>query len=232
MDKILNFVIPSILGNQFTVGAILSVLGSSLVFGIILSLVYIFSCRNERYSRGLSITLVLLPVIIGTVIMLVSDSFARAFGLAGAFSIIRFRSTQGNPKDLAYIFAGLAIGLACGMGYILAGGIITAFICVILLILSLVKYGISKTPPMLLKITVPESLNYVGVFDECLGKYTKSWRLVKVKSNNFGTMFDLSYDIRLKDGINEKEFIDELRCINGNLNIMIQNNAADPDILV
>lgn len=232
MDKILNFVIPSILGNQFTVKAILSVLGSALIFGVILSLVYIFSSGKDRYSRGLSITLVLLPVIIGTVIMLVSDSFARAFGLAGAFSIIRFRSTQGNPKDLAYIFAGLAVGLACGMGYILAGAIITAFICIILIVLSLVGYGMPKTPPMLLKITVPESLNYVGIFDECLGKYTKSWKLVRVKSNNFGTMFDLSYDVRLKSGINEKEFIDELRCINGNLNIMLQNNAADPDILV
>ncbi len=232
MDQILNFVIPSILGTQFTVRAVLSVLLSSLVFGIILSLVYIFSCRSERYSRGLSITLVLLPIIIGTVIMLVSDSFARAFGLAGAFSIIRFRSTQGNPKDLAYIFAGLAVGLACGMGYILAGAIITVFICIILLTLSFIKYGTPTTPPMLLKITVPESLNYVGVFDECLGKYTRRWKLVKVKSNNFGTMFDLSYDIRLKGDINEKEFIDELRSINGNLNIMLQNNAADPDILV
>ena len=232
MDKIWNFVIPSILGNQFTVGAVISVLGSALIFGVILSLVYIFSCRKERYSRGLSITLIVLPVIISTVIMLVSDSFARAFGLAGAFSIIRFRSTQGNPKDLAYIFAGLAIGLACGMGYILAGAIITAIICAVLLILGLIRYGTPIAPPMLLKITIPESLNYVGIFDDCLGKYTSSWKLVKVKSNNFGTMFDLSYDIRLKKGINEKEFIDDLRCINGNLNIMLQNNAADPDILV
>lgn len=232
MDKIWNFVIPSILGTQFTVGAVISVLGSALLLGVVLSLVYIFSSRKERYSRGLSITLIVLPIIISTVIMLVSDSFARAFGLAGAFSIIRFRSTQGNPKDLAYIFAGLAIGLACGMGYILAGVIITVIICVVLLVLGLVKYGSPIAPPMLLKITVPESLNYVGVFDECLGKYATSWKLIKVKSNNFGTMFDLSFDIRLKKGINEKEFIDDLRCINGNLNIMLQNNAADPDILI
>ncbi|MBR3716250.1 MAG: DUF4956 domain-containing protein [Clostridia bacterium] len=228
----MNFEIPSILGTKFTVGAILAVTLSAFAFGLILSLVYLFSCRHERYSKGLSITLVLLPVIIGTVIMLVSDSFARAFGLAGAFSIIRFRSTQGNPKDLAYIFAGLAIGLACGMGYILCAAIITVLVCVILILLSVVKYGSSKTPPMLLKISVPESLNFVGVFDECLAKYTKTWKLVKVKSSNFGTMFDLTYDIKLKNDVNAKEFIDDLRCINGNLNILLQNNAADPDILV
>ena len=228
----LKFIIPSILTNEFTVGALLAVVGSALGFGLVLSLVYLFSCRNERYSKGLSITLVLLPVIIGTVIMLVSDSFARAFGLAGAFSIIRFRSTQGNPKDLAYIFAGLAIGLACGMGYILCAAIITVLICAILLVLGLIKYGSSSTPPMLLKISVPESLNYVGVFDECLAKYTKTWKLVKVKSSNFGTMFDLTFDIKFKNDTNTKEFIDELRTINGNLNILLQNNAADPDILV
>ena len=228
----LKFVIPSILTNEFTVGALLAVTGSAFGFGLVLSLVYLFSCRNERYSKGLSITLVLLPVIIGTVIMLVSDSFARAFGLAGAFSIIRFRSTQGNPKDLAYIFAGLAIGLACGMGYILCAAIITVLICAILLVLGLVKYGSSATPPMILKISVPESLNYVGVFDECLEKYTKTWKLVKVKSSNFGTMFDLTFDIKFKNDTNTKEFIDELRTINGNLNILLQNNAADPDILV
>lgn len=228
----LKFIIPSILTNEFTVGALLAVVGSALGFGLVLSLVYLFSCRNELYSKGLSITLVLLPVIIGTVIMLVSDSFARAFGLAGAFSIIRFRSTQGNPKDLVYIFAGLAIGLACGMGYILCAAIITVFICAILLVLGLVNYGSSKTPPMLLKISVPESLNYVGVFDECLAKYTKTWKLVKVKSSNFGTMFDLTFDIKFKNDTNTKEFIDELRTINGNLNILLQNNAADPDILV
>ncbi|MBQ1226109.1 MAG: DUF4956 domain-containing protein [Clostridia bacterium] len=228
----LKFVIPSILTNEFTVGALLAVTGSAFAFGLVLSLVYLFSCRKERYSKGLSITLVLLPVIIGTVIMLVSDSFARAFGLAGAFSIIRFRSTQGNPKDLAYIFAGLSIGLACGMGYILCAAIITVLICAILLVLGLIKYGSLSTPPMLLKISVPESLNYVGVFDECLAKYTKTWKLVKVKSSNFGTMFDLTFDIKFKNGTNTKEFIDELRTINGNLNILLQNNAADPDILV
>ena len=227
MDKIWNFVIPSILGTQFTVGAVISVLGSALLLGVVLSLVYIFSSRKERYSRGLSITLIVLPIIISTVIMLVSDSFARAFGLAGAFSIIRFRSTQGNPKDLAYIFAGLAIGLACGMGYILCAAIITVLICAILLGLGAIKYGSSKTPPMLLKISVPESLNYEGVFDEILKKYTTHWTISKIKSSNFGTMFEISYNVTFKKGISTKEMLDEIRCLNGNLNIQIQNCVYD-----
>ena len=159
--------------------------------------------------------------------MLVSDSFARAFGLAGAFSIIRFRSTQGSPKDLAYIFAGLTLGLACGRGFIAVAAVLDIFMVLVMIALTFIKFGDTRNPKKLLKITVPESLNYVGVFDEILSKYTTQWSIVKIKSSNFGTMFELRYAVNFKKDINTKEMFDEIRCLNGNLNISLENYVYD-----
>ena len=218
----------SILGTQFTLIALLAVLGSALGMGLILSVTYMFIGRKTAISKGLAATLVVMPMIVGIVILIVQDSWARAFSLAGAFSIVRFRSTQGNPKELALIFASLAAGLSCGTGYVQVGFIFTAAVAIVLIVLDLVRFGESRKQRMKLKITIPENLNYVGVFDEIFAKYTSFYRLEKVKSSNFGTMFDLTFDIIFKSGVNSKEFIDDLRTANGNLNIVLQNYVYDP----
>jgi hypothetical protein len=215
--------IDNIISNEFTIAVLFEVMGVALLCGVILAAIYLFLGRKEGYSRNLSITLVLLPVIISFICLLVNKNWAVALTLAGAFSIIRFRTTQSNPKDLVLVFAGLAAGLGCGMGFILASIIETVFVSVILIVLSLIGFGSPRVPKMRLKITIPESLNYVGVFDEVFGKYANSWTLEKVKSSNFGTMFELSFQMSFKKGINQKEFLDELRTLNGNLNIMLQN---------
>lgn len=204
------------------------VLGSAIGLGVIVSLVYMFVNRKEKYSRGLAFTLIMLPAITSTIILL-CNTMVTAFSIAGAFSIIRFRSTQGNPKDLAFIFLTLAIGLACGKGYILAALILVGVICVVMIVLSLIGFATPKSVKKVLKITLPESLNYEGVFDEVFNKYLTSNRLVKVKSTNFGTMFDVSYEIAFKKDVSHKEFIDELRTLNGNLNIAISELVLDPD---
>lgn len=224
-------VIESILGTQFTVGTLLIVLATAIGCGLIMSLVYLFTYRKENYSKGLSITIILLPAIVATIIMMVSSNWGAAFGVAGAFSIIRFRSTQGNPKDLAYIFSALAVGLACGQGYIKAALVMVAVLAAVLLILYFVGYASPRSLKMQLKITIPESLNYTGVFDEVMAKYTTQFKLVKVKSTNFGTMFDLTFVISFKKDVDQKLFLDDLRCLNGNLNIMLQDYVYDPDIL-
>lgn len=226
--------ITSLLETQtsanFTVEGLLEVLMIAIGCGLVMSLVYLFTYRKENYSKGLSITIILLPAIVSMIIMMVS-SMATALGVAGAFSIIRFRSTQGNPKDLAYIFSALAIGLACGRGYWLAALVLTVVLAVVLLVLYFVGFATPRTPKMQLKVTIPESLNYKGAFDEVMAKYTKSYKLVKVKSTNFGTMFDLTFVVVFNKGINEKEFLDDVRMLNGNLNIMLQDFVYDPDIL-
>ena len=224
------FEITSILGSTFTVTSLLIVIGVSLLLGLALSFVNIFVNRKSGVSRGLLVTLVTLPVVIGVIIMLVQDNWGRAFSLAGAFSIIRFRNTQENPKDLALIFTALGVGLASGTGYILVGVILVAVISCVLIVLDLVRFGEPRSPKMRLKITIPESLNYVGVFDEVFDKYTTSSNLIKVKSTNFGTMFDLTFDIIFKKDVNEKEFIDDLRTTNGNLSISLQNYVANPEL--
>jgi len=154
-----------------------------------------------------------------------------AFSIAGAFSIIRFRSTQGNPKDLAFIFLTLAIGLACGKGYILAALILVALVCLVMIALSLIGFATPRAVKKLLKITIPENLSYEGVFDEIFSKYLVKSSLVKVKSTNYGTMFDLSYEIAFKKDVSHKEFIDDLRTLNGNLNISISEVVIDPDFI-
>ena len=226
--------INSILDQQtsanFTVEALLGVLAMAIGCGLVMSLVYLFTYRKERYSKGLSITIILLPAIVSMIIMMVS-SMATALGVAGAFSIIRFRSTQGNPKDLAYIFSSLAIGLACGRGYWLAAVVLTVVLALVLLVLYFIGFASPRTPRMQLKVTIPESLNYKGAFDDVMKKYTRYYKLIKVKSTNFGTMFDLTFAVEFVKNVDEKAFLDEVRMLNGNLNIMLQDYVQDPDIL-
>ncbi len=224
-------VITSILGSEFLLTTFLQVVGTAIGCGLILSMVYLFTYRKESYSKGLSITMILLPAIVATIIMMVASDWGAALGVAGAFSIIRFRSTQGNPKDLAYIFSTLAIGLSCGQGYVILAAIFTGILVVVLLALYFVGYANPRSAKMQLKVTIPESLNYKGVFDEVMTKYTTNYKLIKVKSTNFGTMFDLTFVITFVKDVDEKAFLDDLRMLNGNLNIMLQDYVYDPDIL-
>lgn len=200
---------------------VIAVMAASLISGLLISLVYIFTHRKEGSSQSFCVTLVMLPIIISIIILLVGNSVARAFSLAGAFTIIRFRSAPGSPKDIAFVFFTLAAGLAYGMGYIAYGAIFTVILCAIMLVLSVTNFAKPKNSHMHLKITIPEDLNYQGLFDDILGKYTSHFSLTKVKTADFGSLFELNYSIVLKDGVDQKQFIDELRCRNGNLTIML-----------
>ncbi len=223
------FNIESIITGQFTFLVLLAIMGVSLLCGVVLALVYMFVNRKEGYSNGLAITLAILPIIIGVIVLLVNKNWAAALTLGGAFTIIRFRTTQSNPKDLTFVFAALGAGLAAGMGFVLAAVILTVAVCVVYVVLNLIGFATPRTPKMMLKITIPESLNYVGVFDEVFAKYLSAWRLEKVKSSNFGTMFDLSFVVTFKKETNQKEFLDDLRTLNGNLNILLQNYVFNPE---
>ena len=163
----------------------------------------------------------MLPAIIGMIILLVGNNVARAFSLAGAFSIIRFRSAPGDSKDIAYVFFTLGTGLACGMGYMGYVALFAIILCSAMIVLNKVNFGESHSNQMRLKILVPEDLDYKGVFDEILDKYTITYKLIKIKTTQFGSLFEIFYDITMKDMSGSKEFIDKLRCKNGNLNIVL-----------
>ena len=158
---------------------------------------------------------------------MVGSNIARAFSLAGAFSIIRFRSTPGDPKDISYVFFTMAAGLACGAGLLGYAIVFTILLCVFMLILCKINFGERKSSVKVLKIVIPEDLDYQGVFDDIFETYTIDSELDKVKTTNLGTLYELIYIVTLKNSINEKKFMDALRCRNGNLNITL---SMQPEI--
>lgn len=211
--------------STLTVGHSLIALLAAFAVGILISLVYMRTHKNGSPSQSFALTIVILPAVISVIILLVGSNIARAFSLAGAFSIIRFRSVPGDPKDIAYVLFALAAGLACGMGYLTFGFLFTLVVCLVMLILNAIKFGQSKTTGKLLKIVIPENLDYQNALEDVLNQFTVSHDLVKVKTTDLGSLYELVYQVTTRDDRKEKDFLDELRCRNGNLNITLVMNA-------
>lgn len=213
------------IAETITITSVLEILAASIIIGIVISVVYILTNKKEGYSQSFCVALILLAPIVGMVILLIGNNVARAFSLAGAFALIRFRSAPGDPKDIVFVFLSVVMGLACGMGYWLYAGIATIVICAVIVILRVTNFAGKKGNTYTLKITVPETLNYVGAFDETLSKYTNSFKLVRVKSVDFGALFELDFTVDLKDDKKMREMLDDLRAMNGNLKIMLSTEA-------
>ena len=210
----------SIVGTETNFGVFAGCIISEAAICFIISVLYKFTHKKEGYMQGYVLTLVMLPGIVSLIILLINDT-SKALGLAGAFSLVRFRSVPGDPKDIAYIFFSMAAGVGCGLGYIGYSFVFLLLIGALMLILDAVRFGASSTSSMTLKITVPENLNYQGLFDNVLNEYTEAWRLKRVKTVDFGTLFDLVYSLELKNNIDQKKFIDSIRTLNGNLNVTL-----------
>lgn len=205
--------------------SVLEVVISASIIGFVISLVYMLTHKKEGYSQAFCVSLILLAPIVGMVILVIGNNVATAFSLAGAFALVRFRSAPGDPKDIAFVFMSVTMGLTCGLGYWIYAAIAVAVLCVIILVLHFVNYAGKKGNTYELKITVPETLNYVGVFDDVLKKYTNSFKLSRVKSVDFGALFELSFTVDLKDDRDIRKMLDELRAMNGNLKIMLSTEA-------
>lgn len=205
--------------------SVLEVVISASIIGFVISLVYMLTHKKEGYSQAFCVSLILLAPIVGMVILVIGNNVATAFSLAGAFALVRFRSAPGDPKDIAFVFMSVTMGLTCGLGYWIYAALAVAVLCVIILVLHFVNYAGKKGNTYELKITVPETLNYVGVFDEVLKKYTNSFKLARVKSVDFGALFELSFSVNLKDDKDIRKMLDELRAMNGNLKIMLSTEA-------
>ena len=220
LDSIFDF--SSIITSTITLKTFLICTAVSLVLGILTALVSMF--RN-RVSQSFALTLALLPVIVQTVIMLVNGNIGAGVAVAGAFSLVRFRSAPGTAKEIAAIFLAMAIGLATGMGYVTLAAVFFAITAACMLILGAVGFGSPASSLRTLKITIPENLDYDGVFDDLFSQYTDKAELQKVKTTNMGTMFELQYEILLKGAEVPKKFIDDIRTRNGNLNITCSKTA-------
>jgi hypothetical protein len=188
----------------------------SLVLGILAALVY---KHKNRCSQSFAVTLAILPAIVQVVIMLVNGNIGAGVAVAGAFSLVRFRSAPGTAKEIGAIFLAMAIGLATGMGYVTLAALFFAIIGLFMLVLNLLKFGDDDENERILKITIPENLDYDGIFDDLFSQYTEKAALEKVKTSNMGTLYELQYCIILKSREIPKAFIDEIRTRNGNLNI-------------
>lgn len=193
--------------------------GTSLALGILAAVLY--RLGTKRYSKSLAITLIVLPTLVQTVIMMVNGSVGAGIAVMGAFSLVRFRSAPGSAKDISFIFYAMCIGLATGMGYIAFAVLLAVIVGAALAILSFIPAFKSDRKRKLLRITIPEDMNYTDAFTDIFDEYLTSNELVSVKTTAMGTLFDLRYEIVEKDASREKELIDKLRTRNGNLTISI-----------
>jgi hypothetical protein len=179
------------------------------------------TCAKSSYSQNFSLTLVLVPTVIAIIILLIGSNVARAFSLAGAFSIIKFRSAPGDPKDIAYVLFTMAAGLASGVGFYGYAVLFTVALCLLMVILHLMDFGARKTSQKLLKITIPEDLDYEGAFDEIFEQFTTGYDLRKIRTTDLGSLYELVYTVIMDNKVSQKQFLDALRCRNGNLNITL-----------
>ena len=192
----------------------------SLLVGLVLAGTYTF--RN-RYTRSFLVTLAVLPAVVCVVIMMVSGSIGTGVAVAGTFSLVRFRSVPGTAKEICAIFLAMCAGLIAGMGYLGYAVVFSLVLGGVTMCYNCFDFGSRKAEEKykVLHITIPEDLDYTGVFDDVLAEYTRSHELEQVKTVNMGSLFKLTYNIVLKTGESEKELIDKLRCRNGNLEISV-----------
>ncbi|MGN1341537.1 MAG: DUF4956 domain-containing protein [Oscillospiraceae bacterium] len=191
----------------------------SLGLGLLAALLYRLSTKQP--SRSMMITLIVLPALVQAVIMLVNGSVGAGIAVMGAFNLVRFRSAPGSARDICYIFYTMCIGLATGMGYIGFAVLLAVAVGAVLAVLSFVPGFRERQDKKLLRIVIPENLDYNGVFDEVFSEYLSGWKLVQVKTTAMGTLFDLRYEVTEKDASRQKEMIDKLRTRNGNLTISL-----------
>ncbi|MCR5828989.1 MAG: DUF4956 domain-containing protein [Lachnospiraceae bacterium] len=200
----------------------------SLVLGVIIAFIHTF--RNE-YSKNMLLALIALPAIIQSVIMLVNGNVGTGVAVMGAFSLVRFRSTPGNAREITSIFLATASGLAMAMGYVGYAAVLILVVGLATIVISLLGLAQPSRGTKQLKIVIPENLDYTEIFDDILAKYTSKAVLSRVKSTNMGSLFELQYDVVLRAGKNEKEFIDELRVRNGNLSITLSRPIVNKEEL-
>ena len=200
----------------------------SVVLGAACAGVYMF---RHSYSKNFVVTLALLPLIVQMVITLVNGNLGAGIAVMGVFNLVRFRSIPGSAKDIGSVFLAMAIGLATGMGFIWLAVVFTVIVAMVNVTYVASPFGKQKEPEKTLRITIPEDLEYDGVFDEALARYTDEHELTEVQTTNMGSLFMLEYAIRLKEPGLEKRLIDDLRCLNGNLKITCGRAAAAKDVL-
>lgn len=191
---------------------------ASLVLGLVAASIHMY---KNNYNKSFIVTLALLPAVVQLVIMLVNGNLGAGLAVMGAFALVRFRSIPGSAKDIAAVFFSMAIGLATGMGFLAIAAIFTVIIGAVTILYNSISFGQPKKTTQQLRITIPEDLDYQEVFDSAFSEYTLSHDLLRQQTSNMGSLYKLCYTVELKPSTNPKEFMDELRTRNGNLEIAL-----------
>lgn len=198
---------------------------AALALGLVLAGAY---CVRNRHTGSLVVAIAILPAAVTVVIALVNGNVGAGVAVAGAFSLVRFRSVPGSARDIAFIFLAMSVGLACGMGYVTVAVLATVLVggaCVVYQLVGLGRGG--RGAEMSLRITIPEDLDYAHLFDDVFERYLAEHELARVSTANMGSVFRLTYDVRLLPGASEKDLIDEIRCRNGNLEVALAHRPEE-----
>ncbi len=229
LENLFRGLFDSDLTSVISVTDFILCLAFSLILGLVIALAYMY---RTRYTKSFVITLALLPAVVCVVIMLVNGNVGTGVAVAGAFSLVRFRSVPGTAKEICMLFLAMGAGLISGMGYLGFAILFTVVMCAMFVLYNRLDLGTKNNSETYktFAITIPEDLDYSGVFDDIFEEYTTSHDLARVKSTNMGSMFKLTYNVTLRDVTKEKEMIDKLRCRNGNLEITVskqETNASE-----
>ena len=222
-----NNILKSLDIQVITLGTALKVMGCALGLALAIMLVYMFTHRRTGFRPAMLFTMLLLGPIVSIIVICIGSNIARAISIGGGLALIRFRNTVEDPRDIVYFYLSIAVGIACGVGFIGFGALAIGLILLLIVILSLIGLDRFGGTGKRLRILIPESLDYDGVVEPVLKQYCRYSHLNRIKTQDYGTILELDYRIVMKDKKQEKAFIDELRQRNGNLNISLGQNTME-----
>ena len=227
MNELLTSIYESQTVASITFAQFAAAFAVSIALGLMIAAAYM---QGTRYTKSFVVTLAMLPAIICVIIMMVNGSVGTGIAVAGAFSLVRFRSVPGTAKEICAIFLAMGTGLITGMGYLGLAAVFAAVLSLAIVVFNRADLGSKRNADRYksFRVMIPEDLDYSGIFDDLFAEYTSSCELVNVKTTNMGSMFRLTYDVVLKDPSKEKELIDKIRCRNGNLEINVSRQATMP----
>ena len=216
---------PTTTGLEITTALIAA--GVALVLGLVLAITHKLTSQT---TKGFLITLATLPLLVMAVMIMINGNLGTSIAILGAFSLIRFRSLQGRAKDLLAVFFAMMIGLACGMGHILFGTVITIIAILAIVLFSFTNLLEPDRHERVLKVVIPEDMDYDEVFESIFKKYTSYHRLVRMKTMNMGSLYKLTYDVKIKHDVKEKEFLDAIRVKNMNLKVLLSEPLGEEEV--
>ena len=217
----------SIIGSSITIQNFIICIMVSFLLGLIVAFLHM---KTSKSNKNFITTLAILPMLVTMVILLVNGNLGTSVAVLGAFSLIRFRSIPGNSREILDVFFAMAIGLAMGTGYVGYAIVFTIFVSIISMLLYMINFGGSTNNEKVLKILIPEDLDYTDAFDDIFKEYFTDYNLIQAKTTNMGSLFELMYNVELKQNINEKELIDKIRCRNGNLKIALSHPLTGQEL--